>query len=424
MAIKLINIYKITYILEFEVYGMAINKALEMAGNMFNYENPCCDCKVTTNYTEDGVEVHSIQLKTTDNFYKYAYAPIDGLVMIDNKTGSIIEKNKVIEDFLNIDLSNANKIKEFIDTYGFFMPLPVDGKYRIFDHVELGNLLYRYKILVHLMSAIEEDSIDYDRVLSLTTYLLFAYPRRVALNENDEGICSCIHAFTDMWYKIDDLANLDGNMIHSYNDDPYDNYYPIQDSFTGKEEKLGMIDYHEDVDEVDTYNSSSDRIFKAKITKMYRDGFVEDMNINARYVIDYFYNLLKIGIKIDDINENGKIKKSEKLNGYAKFDEHFKSQLIHIAKITIKEEFDFELYGIHPTYNIENMSPSWEIPNFFTALYFALFYTRPDYEIYRKCANPNCNRLFKVKTTNSRKQYHDTACQNATAQMRHRKAKK
>ena len=82
---------------------MAINKALEMAGNMFNYENPCCDCKVTTNYTEDGMEVHSIQLKTTDYFYKYAYAPIDGLVMIDNKTGSIIEKNKVIEDFLNID---------------------------------------------------------------------------------------------------------------------------------------------------------------------------------------------------------------------------------------------------------------------------------------------------------------------------------
>ena len=94
-----------------------------------------------------------------------------------------------------------------------------------------------------------------------------------------------------------------------------------------------------------------------------------------------------------------------------------------IAKNTIKEEFDFELYGIHPTYNIDTMSPNWKIPNFFTALYFSLFYTRPDYEVYRKCANPNCGRLFKVKTTNSRKQYHDVACQNAAAQMRHRKSK-
>lgn len=74
--------------------------------------------------------------------------------------------------------------------------------------------------------------------------------------------------------------------------------------------------------------------------------------------------------------------------------------------------------------NQDNYFSEWEMPNLFTALYFALFYTRPDYEIYRKCANPNCNRLFKVKTTNSRQLYHNTACQNAAAQMRHRKKKK
>lgn len=71
-----------------------MNKTLEMAGNMYVYENPRCDCKVTTNYTEDGIEVHGIQLKSIDGFHKYAYAPIDGLVMINSKTGSIIEKKK------------------------------------------------------------------------------------------------------------------------------------------------------------------------------------------------------------------------------------------------------------------------------------------------------------------------------------------
>lgn len=403
---------------------MLINKALEMAGNMFNYENPRCDCKVTTNYTEEGIEYHSLQLKTIEGSYKYAYAPIDGLVMIDSKTGVIIENNKVIEDFLNIDLHKADKIKEFIDTYGFIMPLPDDGKYRIFNHVELSHLMNRFKTLVKLMTAIEEEHIDYDNILKLTAYLLFAVPRKVALNENDEGLCSCVHAFTDFWYSISNLPNLTEHLVSRYTNDPYDDYYPVQDSFTKQEEQLGVIDYHEDVEDIDFYSASSPRIFKAKITKLYRDAFDENMDVRARYVIDYFYHLIKIGIKIDDVLEDGILRTNIKLSSNNKFDDSFKSQLIFIAKNTIKEEFDFELYGIHPTYNVETMSPNWEIPNFFTALYFALFYTRPDYEVYRKCANPNCGRLFKVKTTNSRKQYHDVSCQNAAAQMRHRKSKK
>lgn len=404
--------------------GMPMNKALEMAGNMFVYENPRCDCKVTTNYTNDGVEYHSLQIKTIKGSYKYAYAPIDGLVMIDSKTGSIIKKNKVIEDFLNIDLCKADKIKEFIDIYGFIIPLPNDGKYRIFNHIEISHLMNRFKVLVKLMSAIEEECLDYDNILKLTAYLLFATPRKLALTENDEGLCSCVHAFTRFWYNIDKLPELTGHLVNSYTNDPYDDYYQVPDSFTKQEEQLGFIDYHVDAEDIDFYSASSPRIFKAKMTKLYRDAFVENMDVRARYVIDYLYHLIKIGIKIDDVLEDGIFRTNINLLNNNKFDDTFKSQLIFIAKNTIKEEFDFELYGIHPTYNVETMSPNWEIPNLFTALYFALFYTRPDYEVYRKCANPNCGRLFKVKTTNSRKQYHDTSCQNAAAQMRHRKSKK
>ncbi len=399
-----------------------MNKALEMAGNMFIYENPCCDCKVTTNYTDDGVKYHSLQLKTIDGSHKYAYAPIDGLVMIDDKTGAIIDKYKVIEDFLNIDLTKADKVKEFINTYGFIMSLPADGKYRIFNHLDIGHLIKRFRVLVQLMTAIEEDNIDYNKVLKLTAYLLFAVPRKIVLNENDEGLCSCIHEFTHLWYNIDKLPDRTGYLVNSYTNDPYDDYYPIQDSFTKREEQLGFMDYHENVENIDS-SASSPCIFKAKITKLYRDAFDENMDMSARYVIDYLYHLIKIGIQIDDVLENGNIHTHTKLSESIKFDNTFKIQLILIAKNTIKEEFDFELYGIHPTYNIDTMSPNWKIPNFFTALYFSLFYTRPDYEVYRKCANPNCGRLFKVKTTNSRKQYHDVACQNAAAQMRHRKSK-
>lgn len=399
-----------------------MNKALEIAGNMFTYRNPCCDCKVTTNYTEDGVEYHSLQLKTIDGSHKYAYAPIDGLVMIDDKTGAIIDKYKVVEDFLNIDLTKADKIKEFINTYGFMMPLPADGKYRIFNHLDIGHLIKRFRVLVQLMAAIEEDSIDYDNVLKLTAYLLFAEPRKIALNDHDEGLCSCIHTFTDLWYNIDKLPERTEHLVNGY--DLYDDYYLIPDTFTKQEEQLGLMNYYEDVEHIDFSSASSSHIFKAKITKLYRDAFAEHMDTNARYVIDYFYHLVTIGIQIDDVLKDGNIHTNTALGKYERCNDSFKEHLIMIAKNTIKEEFDFELYGIHPTYNIDTMSPNWEIPNLFTALYFALFYTRPEHEVYRKCANPNCGRLFKVKTTNSRKQYHDVACQNAAAQMRHRKSRR
>lgn len=402
---------------------MANSKAFEMAGNMFVYENPRCDCKITTNYTDNGDVVHALHIKTIEGVHKYAYAPIDGLVMIDNKTGSIMQKHKAIEDFLNIKLQDINSIKEFIDAYGFVMPLPDDGKYKNYNHIEIGHIILRFRSMVQLMSAIENELIDYDKVLQLTSYLLFSFPRKIALNEKDEGICTCIHAFTKLWYNINELPSLDDNMTGDFSYDPYEAYYSIPDSFTEKEEHLSALEYleKEDADPL-THNSSS--IFLAKILKLYKDGFPENWGPNERYVIDFFYHLLKTGIEIDDISENGRITTSKNINTDPNFTEQFKSRLIDIAKLVIKEEFDFELYGIHPTYDIETMSPNWEIPNLFTALYLALFYTRPDYEVYRRCANPNCNRLFKVKTTNSRKQYHDTSCQNAAAQMRHRKNKK
>ena len=110
------------------------------------------------------------------------------------------------------------------------MPLPQDGKYRVFNHIKLGCLLYRYRILVQLMSAIEDKSIDYDKILKLTTYLLFAIPRQITYDRNIEGLCSCQHAFTNMWYKIDELPDLTENAVTGFSNDPYDEYYPISDT--------------------------------------------------------------------------------------------------------------------------------------------------------------------------------------------------
>lgn len=402
-----------------------MNTSLEMAGNMFVFENRCCDCKVTTNYTDDGVEYHNLQLKAADEFYKYAYAPIDGLVKIDRKTGAILDKEKIIEDFLNIDTSKVNKVQEFINSYGFIMNIPADGKYRIFKYQEVGHFIIRFRVLVQLMTAIEETHLDYNLILQQMTYLLFSIPRKIVLNdENGEGICTPVHSFTRIWYEINSLPDITGHLVHSPSNDPYEDFYLIPDTFTQKDEELRAFTYQEEVEDINFATDESPKVFRAKITKLYRNAFNDQVDTSARLIIDYFYNLLSINVEIDDILEDGKIFIKKPLVEYDKFNDNFKKKIISLAKNTIKDEFDFVLYGIHPTYDIDSMSPNWYIPDLLTALYFALFYTRPDYEVYRKCANPNCGRLFKVKTTNSRKKYHDASCQNSAAQMRHRKSRK
>ena len=399
------------------------SKALQTAGNLFSYTNRKCDCKITTTYDANGNEQHSILVKRMNSGgYLYAYAPVDGLVMLNTKTGSIIEQNKVIEDFLNIDLNDVNQIKCFIDKYGFFTALP-ENEYIEFNHVEVAVLLNRYRILVELMAAIEESSIDYSKVFHMVCILLFGRPRNMVIPSIGEEIQSCLHPFTQLWFDIDNVVEID-NLVNGMTDPPYDSFYPVEDTFTGVVEKLDYLQYNEEVgnmdDEFTGYSEGTK--FRMNITYLYKNAFPVDLS--ARNAIDFFYHLIKEGTIIESCNEVGRVKTRSSITSNPKFKESFADKLILLAKQIIKEEFDYELFSIHPVYNIETMAPEWEMPNLFTALYFALFYTRPDYEIYRKCANPNCNRLFKVKTTNSRQLYHNTACQNAAAQMRHRKKKK
>lgn len=401
-----------------------MNKSLEMAGNMFVFNNPCCDCKITTNYRDDGTKYHELQMKIINGSHKFAYAPIEGLVMMDSKTGAIIENNKVLEDFLNIKLNDVEDYKNFIDKYGFVTNIPDDNKYKTLNYLDIGFFVERFRSLIQLMTALEENYIDYENILRLLAFLLFSAPRKILLREDDdEGLYSCIHPFTKLWYKIDEIPELNMHLKTSDSNDPYDDYFSIPDTFTERDGQLGLFEYQESLDNAESAYGNNSNSFNAKITKLYKNAFNKYYNYNSRTIIDYFYNLLKLDVKINDISVDGKITSNINLKNNSNFDKTYKEKLLIIAKQTIKEELDFALVGIHPTYDIYSMSPNWEIPNLITALYFAIFYTRPGYEVYRKCANPNCGRLFKVKTTNSKKMYHDPSCQNAAAQMRHRKIK-
>jgi len=66
------------------------------------------------------------------------------------------------------------------------------------------------------------------------------------------------------------------------------------------------------------------------------------------------------------------------------------------------------------------MGPSWQINTLMDAIYFSIFYLKPELELYRKCENPSCENYFLVKTTFTTKKYCCDQCANAAQQRRHR----
>ena len=69
-----------------------------------------------------------------------------------------------------------------------------------------------------------------------------------------------------------------------------------------------------------------------------------------------------------------------------------KKTLLRIARIVAAGEINHNIQGIHPRYDGEQMSVSWEIQNFLQAIYFSIFYMNAGVEIYKECENPNCKR--------------------------------
>lgn len=410
--------------------GIMKTTSLETAGNMFNYRNQKCDCKITTTYDENGMELHSIMMKgVSSENYLYAYAPIVGLAMINQKTGSILDNKNIVEDFVNLDFTDINALKKFVDSYGFLTNLPED-KYASLNISDLAPIFVRFRVLVELMTEIEADQINYNGIFEKVCQLLFAQPRNIVIESINEQVLTCNHPFTAVWYNMNMVSIVNDDFVEIGDDAPYSNYYLVYDSFTGKTEKMDYIKYNEDTGQIPPFDYDNlQSKFLANITLLYKNYLnyappVTYDQKSAKDVIDFLYHLLNAGMVIVSFNSDGKINMPTKLSDNEQFGESFKNKLLEIARQTIKEEFDFMLCPIHPVYDMKTMGPGWQVPNLITALYFSLFYTRPDYEIYRKCANPNCNRLFKVKTTNSKQMYHDSACQNAAAQMRHRKKMK
>lgn len=389
-------------------------------GNFFTFKNQKCDCKISISYDTNGNTVTSFNLAALPNkHFNYAYYEDHGLIMVSTESNEILKQIHPIEDLLQLNPENAEEVKDYFLTYGFFLPL--EDSYYSYRFNDIQNVIQHFKMTVELISLLEEKNKDYSQLLKKILLLNFyqsaaVYPYDHPKSELYARLNSCHHHFQDSWVMRNSslLTNINSSQ----------KYYTVNDSFTNNKERVSREDYAKLI--APRYHNRDKGLSISASDSINFLYFTNQTNQLSRNIIDLLYHINKEICRIKDINTNIGITFTNEiiLNQVSDFTQKYKNFIVKIGKETIKEEIDFAIQGIHPVYNINTMEPDWKISNLYSAIYFSIFYTRPNYAIYRKCKNEFCNAYFRVPCTNSKKIYHDKCCQVKAANQRYYKKKK
>lgn len=393
-----------------------------LTNNLFTFESCSCDCVTDIENIRPGEVKKTIKMQgLPSSTIRFAFAPDRGMVRLA-KSGAI-DSDRILTELLSLPKGDTDKLFAFFREYGFLFPICTDG-YEAIDIELLHELINRIKAVVRLMSELGEPRKDYKSILGLVLYLQLSQPIELPFQcFGEQSFTTCEHPLYTELKKASMLPNID-NHQHAFNNDTYD----IADTIFSPIFQLNIEEYNNIVGGFDaaTPGVSQSQLFK-DITRMYRNA--PNLNPELRKMVDFLFHFQHSiaiikgykstgDIEYYDTNENVR-------NRYAqKFEDKMKQALIDTAKITVRDEIGYNLYGMRPRYDVDTMSPAWEIEDMLTGIYISIFYMKPGIELYRTCGNPNCNRSFLVKTTSSKRKYCTSACRNSSAQRAHRLRKK
>lgn len=376
---------------------------------LFKYENDTCDCVTDIEHIVPG-EKPIVKFKIqalSEQKSKFAYAVKKGLVRI--APNGTIEEPNLLGTLLALPSKKDKELSEFIKSNGFIFPVNSDA-YEEVDKPSLLRIINRLKMTVELMTAANEIKKDYPKILELIVSLIFADDIHFQTSEMQEPYSSCHHKYKDltttpptMLSKERQQEEFDGDVFH------------IADSIEGST----LVDIQEYNDVIS--GSSSNTAFNNPLYKSILLMYVNTYNTGIERTItdllyNYFHNVGLVYPAGDKIYAQAP--KVENITT------QMKSSIIEVANYIIGEEINANLYGIHPIYNTETMSPSWKVDSLLCAAYFSVFYLKPGLELYRPCDNPRCGKYFLVKTTSTRNRYCSTECCNRVTQDRYRKKRR
>lgn len=349
-----------------------------------------------------------------DQITRFAFASGDGLVRLAN-TGAI-EDDNVIGNFLSLVPGRTEDIFELIRKNGFLFPVST-AQYESFSPDMVWRLVVRFKATVQLMTALDGSTPAWQNLLAPTLLLLLGDPVIIPARDSVQAYESVVNGAIKTIEKASQLPDIDGS------EEAYQkNTYTISDQVYGPTFELDS-EIYEDISSgsaVEFSRSGCNDLRFRNIVRTYR--IARNLPEEERLIIDFlFHFMMDVGILASADYING-LDFYESPN-FAGMTAQLSAALESVARVVVREEINHNIKHISPKYDTDKMAPSWEVPDLLSAMYFSLFFMRPGVEVYRECANPNCNVHFLVKTTATRNKYCCPACANATAQRNHRRRK-
>lgn len=364
---------------------------------LFKFESCSCDCVEDIEHVAPGKEpISHFKLQAIpERLILFGYAAKDGLVRIA-PNGTVEERN-ILGTLISLVNKPTKELIFFLKNNGFLFPVSTSS-YENFDKAALLGIINRLKMTVELMTATNEIIKNFKKICDLTLSLLFSEDFSIKTDSMKQAYYSCHHSYVDM------LKNPPVQLSYTRQQEGFNGYtYNINDSIYGTY-NLDIQDYN---DIIGGYKSVPEyrTEFYQNVTYMFLNYDKQDIN---KKFSDFLFHFL-YDMNGDSSNE---------------FSNEMKSALIDISKYVIGEEINANLDGIHPIYNSNTMTPSWKVDSLLCAVYFSIFYLKPDLELYRPCDNPKCGRYFLVKTTSTRIRYCSQECCNRVTQDRYRKRKR
>lgn len=390
---------------------MILNENFYKTTDNFSLKVPGCnfstDCIADTNGKHKALIVST---DTTRTIY-YAFQGSGGLCQT-TEFGNPQEYN-ILEKFISLPQDKAKPTLMFFEKYGFLFPIQ-DSSMEI-DLYPLTEIINRLKATTLLMAALSNITLDYMQLLNLTLYLLLG--EQVSISFGTRMSYSSYHHPVLKLFDAPIIGSTEGDLVEN----EMGEFYSINDMITSTSYLLSKDEY-DDITTGETflydYPGIKDHFYR-KLISIYKNNNATSKQ--QRLIIDFLFHLMHdIGVvkavKFDNIEFYGTPK-------YTAFDEKMEKALCAVAKIVLAGEINYNVSKMRPHYNAALLAPTWKAPNLLTALYFSIFYMKPDTEIYRKCVNPSCDKYFRVKTTNNRKKYCCKKCRDAANQRSHRKSK-
>lgn len=392
---------------------MAENTDNFFENNLFRFENSPCDCAVDTRNIAPGQEPETtIKVQSiTGEKIQFAFAPAEGLVRLGDK-GALIEKN-LLGKLIEIKSGDTAALFSYFEKNGFLFNISAT-EYEPLDTNSMFELIRRLRTTVELLSSLGAIKKDYQKILGLSLYLIFSDPIELSFSSMQVPYRTCLHSFYEKYLAANNYPQPEYFQQELYTEE----FVTIPDTLLKRPYKLDMQLYMsvwEGSGEEYSIPGSSSTLFH-NVTMLYAHGIYETDYIRriADFLFHYFY---EVGT-VEDINEDGTIKYYKEPN-LKKITPVMKERIIEIAKMVIAEEINANMSDIHPVYDAEKMTPSWNVDTLLGGLYFSIFYMKPDLELFRRCRQ--CGTFFSVKATSTRKVYCSDECRNRYQQTMHRK---